>query len=360
MKLAYCIHSLYNSGGTERVLCQKANYLSDVLGYDVTIITACQKGAASYFPLSSSVKLRDTGVNFYGFGRMDKYRKALDRILNEIRPDITISLSNKELFILDKLSDGSQKIAEYHFSHDRWFLEKGYGSIKALFRTRKTEKCAAGLSRFVVLTKEDERRWEGLVPGLRQIYNPSPFDITESPLEEKTVMASGRLCRQKNFGLLIDAWKLVAEKHPDWTLKIFGEGEEKQKLQSQILSYGLEGQVILAGRSRTVEEEMKKSSALVMTSRYEGFPMILVEAQSLGLPLVSTSCPCGPSELIENGVNGFLVEKSDKEAVSEALCRLIEDPQLRKAMGKASCDKAMAFTKEKIMSQWDSLFKELI
>lgn len=361
MKIAYCIHSLHNSGGMERVLTIKANALAAVPGCEVHVIAAALRGRKPYFPLSDLVVLHDLNVRDSLCPGL--FRRRLATLLREIRPDVTVSLSGRELAFLPDLDDGSAKIAEFHFSHEKFFLKYGgstIGKVYASFRTKRLEKMVSRLDRFVTLTKEDRDDWAKEVPGAVQIYNPLTFrSEAKSSLDTKRCIAVGRLTPQKNFSDLVKAWRIVARECPDWTLDIFGAGPLRKKLAAEIDAAGLSGAVRLMGRTDDIRREMLGSSCLAMSSRYEGFPMTLLEAAETGLPMVSYSCPKGPSEIIRDGENGFLVPPGDIDTLAKKIIAVIKDPELRKDMGREAALTAKNFTLDKIIPQWLSLFEEL-
>lgn len=363
MRIAYCIHSLNQAGGMERVLTVKANDLAARLGHEVTILTAHQKGRKPFFPLDPAVRLIDLGASDR-FGPLRfRYTSRLRKQLREIRPDITISLSDGSIFALPKMDDGSVKMAEFHFSHGKFISKYGknaIGRVYAGFRTRKLERAAAKMAAFVVLTRADLAVWKQRVKQAVQIYNPLTFMPSEmADTDCKRVLAVGRLAPQKNFDSLIEAWKAVADKHPDWTLDIFGEGKSRAFLTGKIREYGLDGCVQLRGNTPDIGAEMRRSGFLVMSSRFEGFPLVLAEAAAAGLPLVSYDCPCGPSEMIRDGWNGFLVSLDDTAGLAGAICRMIQSPD-RSLFGKRSAQIAAKLSIGTIMAQWEELFHRLV
>lgn len=341
------------------MLTTKANYLADVLGYEVHIITARQKGRPEFFRLSGRIVHHDLDANDRMF--LFKYRKRLDALLCKIRPDITVTVCDNGLYALTKCTDGSVKIGEYHFSYEKFLMKYGtnaFGKLYASFRTRRLEKAVRKLDRFVVLTKADKKDWQKVTPEVEQIYNPLPFVSDEvSSLDEKRCIAAGRLENQKNFKDLVTAWKIVDARHPDWMLSIYGDGSQKESLQAQIESMGLKGKVTLEGRTNNVRKELLGSSCLVMSSRYEGFPMILLEALTAGLPIVSYDCPKGPSEIVTIGANGYLAKVGDTATLAQGICSVIADEELRKRFGDESKRRSENFTLEKTMEKWDNLFK---
>lgn len=360
MRLAYCIHALNLSGGIERVLTTKANYLADVLGYEVHIITARQKGRKEFFKLSDNIIRHDLNVNDRIFVR--KYKKRLDSLLGKIRPDITITVCDNGIYALTGCKNGGIKIGEFHFSHEKFLMKYGsnaIGRLYAMLRTKRLENAVKKLDRFVVLTKADKEDWEKVRPDVEQIYNPLSFISKDvSPLSRKRCIAVGRLESQKNFKDIITAWKIVEERHPDWILDIYGKGSLKEALQGQIEDLGLKDKVILEGSTDNVLKELLDSSCLVMSSRFEGFPMILLEALTAGLPIVSYDCPKGPSEIVTIGANGYLAKVGDTATLAQGICSVISNEELRKRFGAESKSRSENFTLDKTMEKWNSLFKE--
>ena len=362
-KIVYCIHSLHRAAGMERVLTLKANALSQLPDYQITIVTAALKGRRPAFDLDPKVRLIDLGLNEHIFRGL--YFRRLNRTLQRLRPDICISMGGTDLFCLPRCTDGSVKIAESHFSHDKYLLKYGSsapGRLYARLRTRRAERAVSRLDAFVVLTKADRDDWRERVPvRVEQIYNPLTFSVQQpSALERKRCVAIGRLDAQKNFPDMIRAWKAVVRDFPDWTLDIYGEGRQREMLERLIASEGLSGKVNLRGRSSQVRREMLDSSCLVLSSTFEGFPMVLLEAAACGLPMVSYDCPCGPSEIVRDGVNGFLVRPGDIEGLATAIESVISDDSRRKAFGQASYETSSDFTLSRIISRWDEFFRSLI
>lgn len=358
MRLAYCIHALNLSGGIERVLTTKANYLADVLGYEVHIITARQKGRKESFKLSERIVRHDLDANDRMF--LIRYRKRLGALLEKIRPDITVSVCDNSLYAVTKCSDGSAKIGEFHFSHEKFQMKYGtgaFGKLYASLRTARLERAVRKLDRFVVLTKADKEDWIKVRQDVEQIYNPLPF-VSEvaSPLTRKRCIAAGRLEGQKNFRDLVECWKTVDSRHPDWKLSIYGEGSQKEALQKQIDDSGLTGKVILENRTDDIRKELLDSSCLVMSSKFEGFPMILLEALATGLPIVSYDCPKGPSEIVTIGANGYLAKVGDTATLARGICSVIANEELRRRFGAESKRRSEDFTIEKTMEKWDRLF----
>lgn len=395
--IAYCIHSLHRAAGMERVVSVKANLLARTGEYKVYILTASLKGRKPAFELDSSVSIIDIGVNEKLSSR--KYAAKLDSILQKIGADICISTGGAEIFALPRCTDGSIKIAEFHFSHDKFLLKYGknavgrwYGSL----RTRRLEKAVSKLDCFVTLTERDRQDWvkclydtqpakgknlknrvdeAGRKDGekksdcntevngtkIYQIYNPLTFNCSErSSLDSHRCIAIGRLDLQKNFSDLIMAWKTVSEKLPDATLEIFGDGSLHKSLQTIIDELSLTDSVCLKGRTSNIKEALLSSSCIAMSSLFEGFPMVLLESAACGVPMISYDCPQGPSEIIEDGINGRLVKYRDTNGLAEAIIEVLSNGDLRKSMGMKAKATSEKFAPERIIRQWDELFKSLL
>jgi glycosyltransferase involved in cell wall biosynthesis len=218
------------------------------------------------------------------------------------------------------------------------------------------------LDAFVVLTEGGLRDYEKHLNGddvkLLRIPN-SARDLGEpADLTAKTVLAAGRLTKQKGFDLLVPAWAQVAEKHPDWRLRICGEGLMRPRLEELVSEHGLGDSIELPGAC-DMDEAMGSSSIFVMSSRYEGFPLILIEAMSKAMAVVSFDCPTGPADVIDNGRNGLLVPFGDVDALGRAILELIEDEDLRRRCGPAAAETAATFRIENIGPMWEELFEEL-
>lgn len=361
MRIAYCLHSLHRSGGIERVLTIKANYLAETFGHEVHIVAACLKGRKPAFSLSEKIKVHDLGIN--DNLPWSGYASRLDRVLHEIDPDVSIAIGDNSMKALLRCKDRSAKLAEFHFSHEKYLMKYATNPLSRLYaeyRTKSMEKLASRFDKFIVLTESDMLDWKKAISNVTYIYNPQTF-VSENaaPLTSRCCIAAGRLEKQKNFKDAVTAWKTVSEKHPDWTLDIYGAGSLENDLKRQIAELSLEGKVRLMGLSSNIRQNMLDSSILLMTSVFEGFPMVLLEAAEVGLPVVSYDCPKGPSDIVDDTKTGFIVKPSDTDALAGAVNRLIEDETLRLEMGRAARAKAEQFRIDKTMQRWNALFEEV-
>ena len=379
MKILYCIPSLSESGGTERIVTQKINFLLQFEQYDITIVTTEGINKKPFYDLHQSAKVIELNINFLEEFRkplyskylgtkrkLKEYKKKLIQIINAQNIDICISTGAKELEFLHEIQIPCKRICELHFSkyYRELFLEGKKGGIiwKLIgkIRTYQLINQTRGLDQLVVLTKKDESDWKKTHNNVKQIYNFSDFQSEYvALLDNKKVISVGRLTEQKGYNFLIEAWTIIKNKKPDWTLEIYGEGDLYNELFQQIKDSNLENHVFLKGRTNQVQEKIIESSIFALSSKYEGFPMVLLESMACGVPLVSFDCETGPAEIIENNDCGILVENRNVLKLAEAILTLMDDKDLRKKKGEIAKIKSANFSKSKIMTQWMDLFAEL-
>lgn len=380
MKIVYFYPHLRSLGGIEKGLSIKTKYLAEKLGYDVTIITYRQFGGANYFPLSEKVKqinldIPDPDLSGSFFTRrknyrnyLGKYRSAVEKFLLENPQDIAISLFfGKEFLFLPDLKDGSAKVLGFHFTYEESPL-KNFGKIrpfsihkiKDFFYLKNIAATIKKYDRFVVLTEEDSKNWKKYYPGVEYIYNPLFLHSSKkSSLDQKKVLAVGRLTKAKGFTYLIEAWKKVSSKYSNWKLNIYGSGELYDELHGKIILNQLEESIKIHPATTAIEEIFLKHSIFVLSSLKEGFGNVLLEAKEFGLPTVSFDCNYGPKEIITDYEDGFLVETRNIDMLAEKIMLLIENEELRKRFAKKGFEKLEKFSVDHIMNQWNLLFTEL-
>lgn len=383
MKLLYTIHSLYNPGGMERVLLNKIGWLRRNTEWEILVVTTDQKGRDLFFPLPEGVRMVDLGVNYSDdngksfickvagyFRRRRLHRKRLTELLMEERPDVVDCLYPGECSFVPDIRDGSRKVMElhqskmFHYQYNR----SGLLGLADRYRARTDERLVRRFDRFVVLTEEDARMW-GEIPGMRVIPNAAK-DICDgmrpnagvASLDVRRVIAVGRLDYQKGFDRLIDAWVLVRKdgRFADWRLDIFGQGEWKEMLQRKIRTLGVGDSARLNAPVKDIAAEYKASSMLVMSSHYEGFPMVMVEAMSAGLPVVTFDYKCGPKDIIDDGRNGLLVKEGDIRGLADAMMSLMASPATLRRMSAEAKKVTERFSEEKVMGMWVRLYEGLL
>lgn len=376
MKLLYCIRAIYNPGGMERVLLNKVSYLVEKLNWEVIIVTTDQKGLPTFYPFPEKVRMIDLGIDYSDdndkgviskitgyLRRRRKHKQALTELLIKVKADIVVSLYPSESSFIPDIKDGSRKVLELHFC--KFFrLQYGRNGLLGLidhWRTRQDEKIVRRFDKFVVLTHEDREYW-GDLPNIEVIPNAAMFVADRySDVYNKRVIAVGRLDYQKGFDRLINSWEIVRKsgRFNDWHLDIFGQGEWKEMLQQMIDEKGLEDSVCINKPTKNIGNEYAESSMLVMSSNYEGFPMVMIEAMACGLPVVSYDFKCGPKDIIDNGRNGLLVREGDIDGLANAMMELMGDETLRQRMSVNAKRVVDTYSEENVMKQWLDLFASL-
>lgn len=377
IKIVYAVESVNLSGGYDRVIIEKANYLAEH-GFDVVITVASHALAEPCFTISEKVRLIDFGIDFhqqYGhhlfyraiifFMMMRRYRRALKEFLYHERPDIVITTLGREIDFITKIHDGSVKIGESHIAKNyvrNLHLMEQQGFIHqmiAQYWRRKLDKRVKQLDTLVLLTQHDADSWSGLTKTM-VIPNSLPFFPDKpSTCNQKQVIFVGRLNEQKGLEYLIDTWERVHQKHNDWILQIYGDGEQRELLLHLISEARLENSVIVNQPTKQIMDKYLGSSIFLLTSRFEGFGMVLVEAMACGVPVVSFDCPWGPAEIIKNGEDGFLVQYLNTDEAAHRVCQLIEDPEQRKSMGTKARINVQRYNRDAVMHQWMTLFDRL-
>ena len=376
-KIVYCTPALYMAGGVERVLTLKANYFAEHFGYDITIILTEGKDKPLFYPLSDKVKVVNLNIGFeelwscsfikkvYVYIKKQYlFKRQLRLELMRIRPDITISLLRREINFLSTINDGSKKIGELHVNRANYRnFEQGeanlFKNLFAKFWMLNLVTNLKQLDKFVVLTEEDCKNWVEL-NNIEVIPDPLTFSSSScSPLTERRVIAVGRYVYQKGFDLLLRSWSIVEKECPDWMLTIIGQGD---RLPYETLIDELRidrARCKLLGPKDRIQNEYMTSSLLVMSSRFEGFGMVLIEAMACGLPVVSFDCPCGPKDIVQDKVDGILVEFGNVEKLAEAIVMLIQYPERRKKMSDNAIENVQRFRIDRIAEKWKSLFDAL-
>ena len=380
MNILYCIPHLYNSGGMERVLTQKVNWLATHTNHHITILTTestPQGMNDTYFALNERIKVVASNINFDAdyrkpllskwFGhmrRMRQYKRALTTYVRTNTIDLCISMCGKEIAFLHRLP--CRAIAELHFPKDqrRQLLQANHSgvfwSLLGHIRTWQLVRAGKPLERLVVLTENDKAEW--LKVGCENVIcipNPCSLEGQNLPLSTKknTVLAVGRLHEQKGYDMLLKAWKTVEQQHPDWTLRIVGEGDKRPMLEAQIDEEKLH-HVCLAGRTENVAKEYMEASCFVLSSRYEGLPLALIEAMWCGLPCVAFDCPHGPTELLADE-RGWLVPNGDTTVLASSLEYVLSHPiEASKRAQAAKISARATYSEENIMPMWQQLIEQ--
>ena len=384
--IRYLIANAYGAGGTIRTTLGMANHLA--AEHDVEVVSVFRHRDEPAFAFDPAVRVRvltdlsdaagrspwtaaSRPVRAWAQARPSRLIDANDRrhqrfslltdatllrFLRSVRDGVLVSTRpGLNLAVARFVRPSVVRVGQEHM-HLRRHLKH---------RPELHEAIAAHYGRLdavVTLTRADAKRYRTLLGSATRtvaIPNAVPPPGVQAGLDSNVVVAAGRLTGQKGFDRLIRAFRRVADKRPDWQLRIFGQGEGQQALQALIDDLDLGGNVRLMGFTNRLPQEMADASIYALSSRFEGFPMVLLEAMACGLPPVSFDCPTGPRDLIDDGVDGLLIRNGDVDAFAAGLLRLIDDDATRRAMGAAALDKSRQFTPTAIGQRWIDLFTVL-
>ena len=375
MKIVYVVGGLLAPNGMSSVLSSKINYLAEHTDYEIYMILTEKAGHPWYYQINPKVKWVNFDINFDELDTMPlyiklffyalkqrKYKKMFTDYLMQIRPDITVSTVRREINFINDIPDGSRKIGEIHFNKSNYrnihlpFVPTFVNTYLSDRWMGRLQKQIDRLDRFVVLTQKDAANWKGLdnLMVIPNFITHIPSDA--STCTSKKAIAVGRYDTVKGFDMLIDAWRIVYQRHPDWELFIYGAGD-KDAYQSIANSYGMETVVHCEGPVSDIEKKYIESSFLVLSSRNEGFGLVMVEAMAAGLPVVAFDCPCGPSDIIIPNEDGLLVQNGNIENLGNSICKLIEKPSMRQNLGEKARENSKRFSQDEVMRLWINLFE---
>jgi len=363
MKLLYITNAIHGSGGLERVLSVKASYLAEHFEYNIHILTLNSRHNQPFYKFNSSIIFHDVEVGGNPFSYLLKYKKGIRKVIKEINPDVISVCDDGLKGLLFPIFFGKKipVIYERHVSKQIEFRANNISlvdKLKLKFKFLLMNFGGKRFHKFVVLTEGNLKEWN--FNNLMVIPNPLPFDSHEkSELINKKIIVVGKQSYQKGYDRLLDIWNLVHEKFPNWELEIYGKLDSTLELEKKCKNLNLKNSVNFLPPVKNIQEKYKEASMYLMTSRFEGFGMVLIEAMSYGVPCISFDCPHGPADIINNGKDGFLVSNGDLNGFAEKLVLLMEDTKLRKSMGKLARENVNRFNVKFVVKQWDDLFQSL-
>ena len=377
-KIYFLSFNIFGMGGTGRTVINTAEYLANN-GYDVELISVFGNKNDKYFNIDEKIKitvLDGKGIKKTRFERLLKTRKSklIDRD-DEFYHNFSMLTDYKLLKTLFKINKGivvstrpgfNIMIAKYF--KIRRFKVIGQEHLNFNIHTEKLQKSIKKyykkLDLLMTLTDADTKGYLEQIPTMKNKIIKVPNAIPnlrsfEEMERNKDIIAAGRLVPQKGFDLLIEAAPKILQKHPDWKIKIFGKGRDEKYLKDLINEHGLQGKVLLMGPSKEIEKEMAQGGIYVLSSRYEGFGMVIVEAMQMGLPVVSFDCPEGPREIIKDGYDGILVTNGDLDGLASSINMLIENPKLREELAENAKCRVKRFNMANIGSIWNECLRKL-
>ena len=380
MKIAYILSSFFAKAGTERILSDKMNYLANRYGYDITFITYEQGNHPMAFSLDKRIRVIDLNTRFFPLYKLNPVRRVIAKsfqkrklksklhdVLSVVNPDFVVLttydfdkfgsiLTLPYRFVIEShicISDVRQEFRQHNV------ILKLFGKYLDSIHFKIMNKADA----LVSLTSADKTNWEKhvnipifVIPNLVTVY---PNDISCYSERSNRIICVGRLTRQKGFDYLIKAWALIANKYPGWKIDIFGSGDLEDFLIQMIDNYNLKESITINKPTSNIFEEYDRSSIYVLSSRYEGFGLVLLEAMSFGIPCISFNCPHGPSDMITNGEEGILVPVGDINKLADSIEWMITHKEERERMSQNSREKVKYYLAENIMPQWVELFNKI-
>lgn len=352
-KIAILISDITQSAGTERAVTNLSNSLAEITDNQIYVVSVYSKNTdKTFYHIDHRVKVLHLGysydesrlkrVTIYG-----KLRRQIKNIIRENGIEVILGTIHAYNILLSTLK-GVKKIGCEHLNY--------YSCPSVVRPLRKI--AYKRLDHVVLLTKQDADHYSFLNAGkVAVIPNISSFSREEQAnlIDHKIIMV-GRFTSQKGYDILVDIISDIKGRMGDWTIDIYGQGEDEKLIAKQIEMRGLQDIVRIHRPVSNIREKMMESSIYLMTSRNEGLPMVLIEAQSCGLPIVSFDCPEGPREIITNNVDGFLVQDFDKTCLGDRLIELVENEKKRKEFGDRAFESAKRFTPDEIVNKWSNLF----
>ena len=369
MKIVFLTDQIYLHGGVEKVLSTKVNYLAEQYHHQVTVVTTEQKGHQPCYAFSEKVNLRDIAINYYrdksyfhplNLIKAIKHFFKIKKLIKQLKPDvIVVSNYSFDFYFLPYILPTIPKIKEFHSSRYLEAKQEVSKSVKEkimAFLSRNAEK---KYHQLVVLNSAEKEFYNS--EKITVIPNPVPMSNLNVKIQNKKIMAAGRISPVKNFGELIDIFSLLSNDFPEWELHFYGENysNTKEELQHKINKLNLAHQIKILPPVEDLQKTMLNYSIYAMTSISECFPMVLLEAFSVGVPVISYDCPTGPRNIITNEEDGFLIRNKDQKEYLYYLKELMTKEDLRIKIGNQAKKNILKFSNEQVMKKWNDLFLEL-
>ncbi|ENG3828154.1 glycosyltransferase family 4 protein [Acinetobacter baumannii] len=337
MNILFIINSLKNKSGSERVAVELANKMSTITGYNITLLNRESTKNSIAYPVAENVNVVALNGNLFQF-----YKKLKENISSN-KYDVVIVHNMGKLSLLCAFVPNIKKLVV--LEHVSFVSRPQKIQILSKLLYRKIDQV-------VTLTQNDKEQFDIFHSNVLVIPNFSPFPISSTHQQNnKQIVTIGRLTDQKNYMHLLQAWEKIQPSIPEWQLNIYGEGEHHSMLEGYLTKKSLQN-VTLMGTTSDVKQVYEQSSFFVMSSKYEGLPMVLIEAQSFGLPIVSYNCPYGPSDVIQENKNGLLVEDQNIDKLAEAILKLASSPDLLRRFSQESLLNAKKYQPEQILKMW--------
>lgn len=370
-RIMYLTDAIAILGGMERLLADKLNMFVSQGDFNVCLLTTNQGSHPLVFPLSPLVECHDLEILFHqryrysGLQRLwvgrQKHQLLRQRLASQIqafRPDVIVCIRLELIPDLLRVSGTIPVVFESHMSCLCYRFENFPFRVKCQVWWR--HHVLKHIHTIVALTHGDALEWMKINPQVKVIPNVVHLNDSGrfSDCQSKNILFIGRYSNQKDVWSLMKIWKIVHQRHPDWTLNAYGDyGDQRDVLISEIKK--MNSNVVLHEPTANIGKEYLKNSMLLLTSLYEPFGLVMPEAMNYGLPVVAFDCPYGPADIITDGVDGFLIKDRSIEGFADRVCQLIEDEDLRRRMGAAGIKSSQRFSAENIMPMWKDFFESI-
>ncbi len=372
MRLMYVTPLLSTRGGIERTLIDKANYLAEKR-HEVLIVTYEHEGPIAY-KLYPSVKHIDLDCHFFNIYRYPLYqriwmvlkhkrlfRHKMKCVIDEFYPNtIVVTIPNTENYLCDIISVSGNKpvIIESHLAQGYSVIKRG-ATERLMYHLFNPLKAIKKADLLISLTDGDATNWHRKGVKIIKVI-PNPLTLYVEPLSplkkvEGRIICVGRLTNQKRFDRMIEAFSLIADKYPTWFVDLYGEGEEYNSLMALITHCGLNNRIHIFPTIDSIYLEYQRSQFLVLSSDFEGFGLVIVEAMACGIPVVATDCPYGPSDVIKDGETGLLC-KMEVSSLAEKMEWMMSHDDERQFMGEKAHEVAGQYRKEFVIPQWEQTY----
>lgn len=366
MRIIILSSNMTETGGIQRLTASLANSFSKCENVDVHIINSGIKNGKERFELDNRITNIYMGIEPKNLLGLTIFEKLIDNFNTFIKikrffkkyefddgENIVIALGHSQSCLLPFIIPNKKNIKKIGSQHNPISYNLIYSIIRKISLKR--------LDKYILLneTMQEDFLKHYNFGNTCIIENPNQINGKKSDLNNKIVIAVGRMTEQKNFETLINMWSDIKEKNINWTLRIIGDGPLREELLNQIKKLNLEDVIELKSFNSNIENEYYKADILAMTSIYEGFGLVLVEAQSCGLPTIAFDCPTGPRNIINEGIDGYLIENGDAKQFIKKLDDLMNNSEMKFKMGKNAIENSKRFDIEIITEKWIKLFNEI-
>lgn len=380
MKVVYIIRALAQKAGVERVMSDKMNYLAEH-GYEISVFTYDQGNHPLAYSLHPSINHIDFNICFFKISKYNlitrlghlirlrrHFRSRLQALLDDIEPDVMIvsTCSIKLMDIVLSVKTAARIVVESHapcyaIKKSFYYKEKPLFRFLASVYDNWMLRKVTGADFVVTLTEGDADEWRKYTSKVKII--PNPISIFPDKVKShdgcgNRILCVGRLSKEKRFGIVVDAFAMIADRCPQWRVDIYGEGSEKEMLESLIKQHQLTDRICINNPTSDIYKEYQESEFFVLSSEYEGFGLVLIEAMACGIPCISFRCKYGPEDIIDNGTDGLLVDDGDIIELSEKMLWMVNHKEERLRMGKNAREAVRRYQKPIVMQQWIGLFEK--